>query len=440
MTFDQAQQYLFSLSNLRRREYMADPRQCGIYLKRVQFLLDIIGNPEKRIPHYIHVTGTSGKGSVCHFLHSILKADKKKTGLLTSPHATNITERWAINGKHMSKKEFVAIVEWLRPLLDEYIRTTPYDMVSFAELMTVIGLHYFAMHEVDYAVIEVACGGRYDATNIIPHKDAAVITNIGLDHTALWPTKTIIAQEKSGIIKKGTRVFTAEQNKIYRNIIEQEAKKQHGQSFHYIPKKDITHISKQALETTFVFREKTYNITVPGSHQVYNAALAIAIMHSLGISENAIERGLRNTKQPIRMEVVQTNPMIIVDCAHNPDKIQSTVEALHPIRKGGTKQKLSLIIGFSSGKSIPQMIRLLATLKPDVVYCTRQTINSYRKAADMQEIARALKRYAPKTTVHMFLDPQEALADARANLGKHDILLITGSLFLAGELRPYLTK
>ncbi|PIT86528.1 MAG: bifunctional folylpolyglutamate synthase/dihydrofolate synthase, partial [Candidatus Magasanikbacteria bacterium CG10_big_fil_rev_8_21_14_0_10_43_6] len=118
---------------------MNDPKSCDIYLKRLQFFLNMLGNPEKKIPHYIHVTGTSGKGSTTSFLHSILHASGKKVGSTYSPHPTYITERWKIDNRYMSKKEFVLLVGELKPLIDKYIQTTPYDMISFFELTEVIG-------------------------------------------------------------------------------------------------------------------------------------------------------------------------------------------------------------------------------------------------------------------------------------------------------------
>ena len=208
MTYQEAERYLLSLTNLPRQEYMTDTRQCVQYLKRLQFFLDLIGNPGKKIPHYIHVTGTSGKGSVCSYLSAILQANGKKTGLYVSPHPTYLRERWQIQHQPMSKKDFIRIVGELKPKLNEYLRQSPYSMVSFFDLTTAIALYYFAEQKVDWAVIEVGCGGRYDATNVIPRPDIGVITTIGLDHTeVLGTTKEKIAYEKIGIIKPGSVFF-----------------------------------------------------------------------------------------------------------------------------------------------------------------------------------------------------------------------------------------
>ncbi|PLX28472.1 hypothetical protein C0581_02205, partial [Candidatus Parcubacteria bacterium] len=315
MTFDQAYNWLLSLSNMPRKEYMSDPRKCGWYLKRLQFFLDILGNPEKKIPHYIHVTGTSGKGSTVSFLHSILHASGKKVGSTYSPHPTSITERWRIGNAYMTKREFVELIEYIKPKLDEYIRTTPYDMLSFFELTEAIGFVYFVKKKIQWCVLEVACGGRYDASNIIPHKDIAGITNIGLDHVGIiGNNKLEIAHEKAGIIKTNCTVFTSEKNKKIHNIIEAECKKK-----------------KVSLYTHSSRSEKIFDLNVLGKHQIKNAELCFDIAKYLHISKKDIQTGLKNAHQPLRMEIVSQIPMIILDGAHNPDKIKSTVETTSDI-------------------------------------------------------------------------------------------------------------
>ena len=145
MTYHEAENYLFSLANLPRQEYMKDPRAAGVYLERTKYFLKLLGNPEKKIPRYIHITGTSGKGSVTTFLHAILTAAGKKTGRLISPHASELTERWHVGHSDMSKKEFTGMVSTvIKPLLDRYIVESPYDMPSFHEITDIMGFYYFA--------------------------------------------------------------------------------------------------------------------------------------------------------------------------------------------------------------------------------------------------------------------------------------------------------
>ncbi len=434
MNYQQAEQFLLSLSNLPRQEYMNDPHACGVYLKRMQFLLDLLGNPEKQIPHYIHVTGTSGKGSVSTYLHNILVADGKKVGLTTSPHPTKLTERWRTNDKNMSEREFIQIVETFKPVLDQYVRTSPYDMVSFFEITTAIALYYFAQKKVEWAVVEVGCGGRYDSTNILPWKDVAIITNIGLDHTEiLGDTKEKIAYEKAGIIMKDSAVFIGEKNKRLQSIFTKEWRKVSGRSILFTPTTPPTVISRTITGQRFKYNNKTYAIQAPGIHQTTNAALAIDVAEYLGCSTKAIQTGLQRATQPLRMEVVQHSPTIILDGAHNADKIKSSVETILSMKK--KNQRIHLVLGFSENKDTTSMIKKLTSLQPVSVACTRNTSNAFRKVMSPIIMERIVKKILPKTTTNVFLEPQEALHWSKSQAKKQDIILVTGSIFLSGELR-----
>ncbi len=432
MSFAEAYTYLLSLSNLPRREYMTDPRHCGVYLKRVQFFLDLIGNPEKKIPHYIHVAGTSGKGSTTALLHSMLQVAGKHVGSTYSPHPTVITERWKMGQRYMTKREFVDIVEFLKTKLDQYIQTSPYDKLSFFELTEVIGFIWFAQKKADWVVLETACGGRYDATNIIPYKDVAVITTIGLDHMELLgDTKEKIAYEKAGIIKKGSRVFTMEKNKKVLAVIEKEAHKQHAVVV--LSARGVTSINQTDTGTSFVYNGVAYSLPTIGAHQTYNAALCVDIAEYIGISTRDIQRGISKVTQPLRMEMVHRKPIIVLDGAHNKDKMKTTVQTTkHLIRQ---KKNLHVIVGFSGDKQVRSMVRQLASLKPKTVTCTRQTTNVFRKVASPDFLMREFKKYLPHAMVECFLDPDAAWKFTQKKLQRNDILLVTGSIFLSGQYR-----
>ncbi len=459
MNYTEAYNYLIALGHIKRKEYISDPRACGWYLKRMQFLLNMLGNPERKIPHYIHVTGTSGKGSVCIMLASILRASGKKVGLLTSPHPSVLMERWEVNGKTMPEKEFTELIEKLKPVLDTYLATTPYDMVSFSELMTAIALYYFAKKKVQWAVWEVACGGRYDATNIIPWKDVAVITNVGLDHIGiLGDTKQKIAYEKSGIIKKGCHVFTAERDPKILRIIERECRKNKVQLSKIPPRGGLTggvrpmrggerlgdakdlhpHYPPRGgiFGTDFIYHNTPYHLPTLGHHQIKNAVLAIEITRSLNIADAAIKRGLANIVMPIRMEVVSKKPLIILDGAHNVDKIKTTIETIRNLQPTTYNlQPLHLVIALAADKDAAAITRQLATLKPQSIACTHFTCNPFRRAASPAALAKRFKRLLPRTRIKLFLDPKDALAWSCKQQKNEDLLLVTGSIFLSGELR-----
>lgn len=439
MTYTEAENYLLSLSNIPRQEYMSDPKACATYLKRMEYFLSLIGNPHKQIPHYIHVTGTSGKGSVTTFLHSILtKAyGANAVGSTISPHPTTLTERWRVGNTHMSKKEFVEIVAYLKPCLEEYLRKSPHDMLSYFDLTTIIAFVYFAKKKVTWAVVEVGCGGRYDSTNVIPNPDITVITNVGLDHTEiLGDTKEKIAYEKAGIIKKGSLVFTGDKEPNVLDIISQECYKNKARGLHIIPNGTHTTATTTLAGTSFIYNNTSYHLRTLGVHQIHNAILCIEIAKALNISDSEIQKGLALAEQPLRMQVVSTKPIVILDGAHNADKIMSTARTVAELNQQ-EKRAIHLVVGFSENKDLATMITSLAALKPASVYCTRNTSNPFRKAAHPRDIARAFKKKLPKTKVEMFLDPQDAVEQAMTHAKKDAMILVTGSIFLSGELIPF---
>lgn len=432
-----AEAYLYSLNNLPRDEYMQNADDCKNYHARVAFLLQILGNPEKQIPHYIHVTGTSGKGSVCFYLEQVLLADEKKVGLLTSPHMSDIAERWRIDGKNISDDDFVAIVQEVAAALEMYTQTSPYDMVSFFDITTVIALLYFAKNNITHAIMEVGCGGRYDSTNIIPHKDIAIITNIGLDHThILGNTKEKIAYAKAGIINTNCHVITGIDEKPLREIIDQEAQIHHA---------SVSHISEDTIDIpdnhTFIYDRQTYKLNTEGSHQAYNASLVIRAAIALNIPTHAVQTGLMNTKQPLRFEVIRENPYIIIDGAHNRAKIAATTKTAQKFFAKKPFENRYILVGFSfqtDDDALEEMIASLAKLNPAEIICTRNSVNLFKKISEPKKIADMFKKYLPNTPTQIFLDPLCALTYCEDKLKKDDILLITGSIYLAGQLRPYL--
>lgn len=436
MTYEAAEQYLLSLANMPRREYMDDKRKNEQYLKRLHFFLDLLDNPEKKIPHYIHVAGTSGKGSVCSFLASILAESGKKTGCMISPHPTILRERWQVNGRMMSEKKFISIIDRMKPIIDRYERTSPYDMLSFFDLATAIGFLYFAQQRVSWAVVEVGCGGRYDSTNVIPKKDVAVITTIGLDHTEiLGNTKEKIAYEKAGIVRGKCRVFTMERNEKILRVIRKECTKT-ASLLRSIPRTArVLAMDEDGMRV--LYQGTSYHLNAIGAHQAHNASLCIDIARLLRIPDGAIARGLEKAPQPLRMEVISRKPLIILDGAHNADKIKSTVHAMRHILSSPRSRirRVRLVLGFSADKNIRAMLRRLASLQPASVACTRNTINPFRKVASPKDIKREMRTHLPNTDIHIFLHPGDAYTWSRERMKRGDALLVTGSIFLSGELR-----
>ncbi|MCU0680101.1 MAG: bifunctional folylpolyglutamate synthase/dihydrofolate synthase [Planctomycetes bacterium] len=433
MNYKQAYDYLLSLNNFSREEKRKNKRDW--HLKRVQFFLNFLNNPEKQIPHYIHVAGTSGKGSVCFMLSSILGAWGKKVGLLNSPHPSKITERWLINNQQITDSELAKAVNELVPSFDKYFKNSPYPMLSFIETTVALGFYFFKQKKIDWGVIETGLGGRYDSTNVLPHKDIAIITNIGLDHTdVLGKTKKEIAYEKAGIIQKNCLVVIGEKNKTIQNIIKQECQKKKAPFI--IVDNDYQIIKQNEEGLNFIYKKEKYHLPrILGEHQIRNAILAINTAQQLGISLKAIKEGLARTSLPVRMELFSQKPLIILDGAHNTDKMKSTVEITKKIQKN---KKIYLLIGFTKGKDYKNMLKELITLKPKKIICSRFTNNQFRKVVNPREIQEFIKKISPQTKTDIFLQPQEALKKILKEAKTKDIILVTGSLFLSGEIRNLL--
>ncbi len=433
MTLREAEDYILSFDNLSRPEYMRGEATGEHYIRRMNRLLLHLDHPETKIPHYIHVAGTSGKGSVCTFLASVLHASGKTTGLMTSPHATSMRERWQINGRPITEKKFIALVEYMKPAIDACVRQSPEDPPSVFEVMTALGFLFFAKEKVSWAVVEVGLGGRYDATNVLPQTDVAIITNIGLDHTELLGgTVPLIAREKAGIIQKGSEVFLLDENKNVRRVIEKTARQRGAQTVHSMNDKNVKGIEESRSGVRFQYQNQEYHLNTLGAHQAKNAALVIDVAKILGVTSSAIARGLVTAHQPLRLEVVKRKPLVIIDGAHNPQKMETTVAAMKKI-----KQESDIVIVFacSGDKDAARMIRQLATLGPRVIACTRNTVNFVRPVVHPSELKRLCTREMKKTMVESFMDPTDAWVWARQQMRSRDILLITGSFFSSGQLR-----
>lgn len=433
------EQFLVSLSNLPRRDYLERATDRKKSPRRVERLLSLLGNPERRLPHVIHVTGTSGKGSVCTFLQAVLTRAGYRTGLMISPHPSVMRERWSVDGQIMTKSECAAAVSIVSKALDRYLAAYPADPPSLFDIQTAIGFWYFAKRKVQWAVIEVFLGGRFDATNVLPKKDIAVITSIGLDHTELLGnTKTAIAKEKSGIITDNCMVFTLESDPAVLPIIQRACQKKSA-PLHRIEQMELRIANHGIRGIDFYYRNRPYHLAVIGEHQMRNAALVIDMAHALGLKEPAIQAGLADAVQPLRLEIISRKPTIILDGAHNQDKIGTTVAAVKNLQaeKSGD---VHLMVGFSANKDSRAMVRQLATLSPASIFCTRNTMNPFRKVANPGELAGLFKKYLPAAATAVCVDPIDALAQAKKKMKSHDILLVTGSIFLSGELRKTLTE
>lgn len=401
--FKEAVTFLEGLSNMRSGMLDKNSKTSpSLYLKRTQALLDETGVDLKKIK-FIHIAGTSGKGSVSNLVYLQLLKNMKDTGLFTSPFVTSTIEKIAANGKYIDPKTFVVLTKKLEKAIDKVYNEYPYGCPSYFECITLLALMYFIDQGCEYAVIETGLGGRYDSTNILQHPLVTAITNINLDHTEiLGDTLEKIAFEKAGIIKKKSTFFTTESRptllEMFRNIC-----KKKGASFHQVSIKN-----KTAEER--------------------NTALAQAILSSLGIVSKTLTN-IEEIKLPARFETISKAPQIIVDGAHNPAKMQSTAENWKSTKVIG---KRILIIGMASNKDMEETLKHIAP-NADIIFVTR-FLSSFRKAMEPSDIKRTIKRYSHKKIIVM-LDPISAFAEAVKIASKKDAILVTGSFYLAGDIR-----
>lgn len=406
--YHQAVDFLEGLSNLpAEKDYMRDHSNPSLYLKRMRYFLALLGNPDRQFK-FIHITGTAGKGTVTTMVHEMLLASGKRVGSFTSPFVTTSIEKIRVGEQYIGPDELADIVEYLKPYVDAAYATGPYGKPSYFELFLAIAFVYFQRQKCEWVVLEVGAGGRYDATNVIQKPIVTAITMIDYDHMELLGhTLREIARDKAGIIKRGSAFFTTERRpgllKLFQKICTEKK----------VPMRVIA--------------------GVPGSATDYherNKALSRAIAEHLGIPAKSISAGIRHTRLQCRFEIMQKNPLIVLDGAHNRAKIRSTIENLKQLRF----RRLYLIIGTADSKDKTSMLQQIAPLADHIMF-TRFQIKD-RKCAHPKELLALSKKYLKKgARAEIFLDPEQALMRARGHAGMKDIILVAGSFFLAGELR-----
>ncbi len=401
-----AVKFLESLGNLRGKK----PLALEFNFKKSERLVRELNIDLKQFK-FIHIAGTSGKGSVTAMTHNILWSAGKRVGSLYSPHITTSIERIKVGKKYISPNDWARLLDQIKPAWVKIYSQDQKLRPSYQTIILAIALLYFQEKKCEYAVLEAFIGGKNDVTNIIQNPLVTAITNIGLDHTTiLGKTLAEIARAKAGIIKPGVPIVTAEKNPKLIKIFAGRAKK---------------------LGSAFIRTngDNAFYLKMNGSKQNLNANLAAKIGELLKIDRQKIAEGIKKTVLPCRMEIMQKNPLVILDGAHNPDKIKSTAESLTNF----DYQKLILITTINENKDIRKIIKTLAA-KADRVFVTRH-LNGGRACADLKLMYNLFLELNKKIKVEIMVDPWQALERALEEAKRDDLILITGSFFLAGELR-----
>lgn len=425
MDFNESLRWLYSFKKLGSK----------LELDRISYLMDRLGNPHNNLK-IIHATGTNGKGSVCKFIGSILSKAGYKVGVYISPHLQTFSERITIDDQEISKKDITLLIEKVKPFIEEM--TIENRTPTFFEVVTAMAFQFFYDCKVDFAVIEVGLGGRFDATNVV-NPIISIITNISLEHTNyLGKNIRSVAYEKAGIIKKNIPIVTAAKNLALEEI--KKIAKEKNSPIILIKNEGWKRISYNKEYQEFSIhgelRDYIVRTTQLGMFQGENIALAIKTIEQLQmkgiyISDENIIDGIFVAFNPGRMEIISENPIILLDGAHNPvgmDMLKNTLE------KDFVYEKLILILGVLKDKDFKKMISYIAPIS-DIIIATKS--NNIR-ASNPRMLREAIEKSGYEKEVLTIDSISEAIEHAKLKAAKDDIICISGSLFTVGEAREYL--
>ena len=401
--------------------------EIDLRLDRMTQALSLFDHPEKKFPSF-HIAGTNGKGSAAAMLHRILSLAGYRTALYTSPHLVSFTERIRVGDQEISHDEVVALAEEITA------RMASSDVpLTFFEFITVLAFVYFARQRIEVAVVEVGLGGRLDATNLVD-PIVSVITTISRDHEAyLGHDLLSIAREKGGIIKPGVPVvcgaLSAEVKDLLKKIADERGSRSYflGSELSFSLKNqgvfDYTGIKKIFSELSLALR---------GRHQRANAAVALGALELAGegfpVSEMAVREGLKSVSWPGRFEVICESPTVILDGAHNGEGVKALVEAVKEFRQG---KSVKLLFASMEDKDWRLMLDELVAVADEMVL----TRVAMERSADPRELA---GHVAQKVPCQVIEDSRSALRTLFAAARPDEIIVIAGSLYLLGEIRPTL--
>ena len=433
--YREALDYLLSLVD-HERQTPSLPRQKRIYdLQRIAAFLARLGSPHLSA-RTVHIAGTKGKGSTAAMVNSILGVAGYRTGFYSSPHLHTFRERIRLGGEPVSEEVFAGLVATLAPVAAELEQETDLGPVTLFEFMTAMAFQCFADEKVDFQTIEVGLGGRLDATNVVA-PEVCAITSVSLDHMAiLGDTVEEIAADKAGIIKPGVPVVVAPQKPGALEVILAAAKEKSAPAT--LVGEDVTWTFRGQIkggqEARITGRQGSLLANVPllGRHQLENVAMAVAITETLAeggytITKPDIVKGLMRVKWPCRLEVLAHDPLVVCDGAHN---VYSMETMLSSLREYFDFERLLVVAGFSRDKSVEGMVEAMFP-RSDMVIATRSRHPRSLAPAALAELL-------GKNGVRDFRQAEDvcgALELATEEAGAKDLILATGSLFVAAEAR-----
>jgi dihydrofolate synthase/folylpolyglutamate synthase len=428
LNYDEALEWLF---NVRR----FGPERT---LEPTRHILELIGNPQESYGT-IHVGGTNGKGSTSAMIASILQAAGYKVGLYTSPHLEDFRERIKVDGEMIPVEDVTRLLNEIEILFNRMLSYPERMPLRFFDIVTAVCFKYFQEQDVDYGVIEVGLGGRLDATNILSPL-VSVITNIGFEHVnILGPTLEDIAYEKGGIIKPNSVLVTAEERDNVFNVFKEKADSI-GTKVIRVTK--TTNSEKKSVSSDGqVFNLVTENsrydsLVVPlfGAHQITNAATAVSAVEELQkkgipILVEAVRKGLRDVYWPARLEIVNRKPLVVLDCAKD---AEATEAVRKTIQSDFTYDRMIAVVSMSSDKNIEGMIENIAQVA-DHFIITKHSVTA--RAAEPDVLINEIQKSGK--TFQVRIESDSAFETALNQAGNEDMVLVIGSVYLAGDARAY---
>ena len=416
------------------RNLVTGPRQKAIYdLTRMEALLGRLGSPQNQVPA-VHIAGTKGKGSTAALCDAALHAAGLSTGFYSSPHLHTFRDRIRRNSEPISQGGFAALVEGLWPFHEQFKRDPAIGPLTLFEFLTGMAFQCFAENRTDVQIVEVGLGGKLDATNALD-AGVCVITSISLDHMAiLGDTIGEIAADKAGIIKPGATVVIAPQTPEALSPILAACREKEAAPI--LVGRDVTWEEGRSGTDGQSFkvrgRNGEYELYMPllGAHQLENAASAVAALEALGkqgidVSAKAMEVGFEKVSWPCRMEILSRSPLLVADGAHNVYSVESLLTSLPDYLE---YDRLILVAGFSRDKNVEGMARALGE-KADIIVATASRPPRSMQAVEVADL------FPESGKPVLVSTPAEALGIAMEIAEKKDLVLATGSLFLAAEIR-----
>ncbi len=417
MNYPDSVRFLYALGN--------EVKTAKLGLERIAVLLEALGNPQQAF-RIVHVAGTNGKGSTCAMIESGLRAAGYRTGLFTSPHLVEPTERIQVAGRPVGAGQFAAAFDQVHACAETLLRLERIDLhPTYFESVTAMAMLVFRECGVETAVLEVGLGGRLDATNVVT-PELCVVTPVDFDHEAyLGKSLESIAAEKAGILKPGARAVFARQRAEAEGVLEARAAAV-GAAVTHSSEVAISGVTQHARGSDFLWDGLPVSCPLAGEHQLENARTAIAALWQLGVAPAAIRQGIAQTAWPGRLERVAVTPEIVLDGAHNPASARALAAYLDRFYE---PRRVWLIYGAMRDKAVEEMAAILFPRAGHVIVTAPAQARALRPES--------IRGLADHGDIQVAANIEAALALA-AEASPEDAIFVTGSLFLVGEARALL--